>query len=172
MFEIIIGLSSLLYRELREIVVKLLDKGLSVSIWTGIHIQKSWHQSLFFWAQSTTDPKLHSGSKPLLKNKRNPFSLLWVKSMTNLFVGQFSNFKFHISLMESNNMELILVWWSNTKEVYTHTQLSHIVLLKLTVLQSRSWLCHWSDWQSYSEALFQQNWNITTSPPTSQLPVH
>ena len=121
MFEIIIGLSSLLYRELRETVVKLLDKGLSVSIWTGIHIQKSWHQSLFFWAQSTTDPKLHRGSKPLLKNKRNPFSLLWVKSMTNLFVGQFSNFKFHISLMESNNMKLIFVWWSNTKEVYTHT---------------------------------------------------
>ena len=40
--------------------------------------------------------------------------------MINLFVGQFSNFKFHISLMESN-IELILVWWSNTKEVYTHT---------------------------------------------------
>ena len=121
MFEIIIVLSSLLYRELREIEVKLLDKGLSVSIWAGIHIQKSSHQSLFFWAQGTTDLKLHSGSKPLLKNKRNPFSLLWVKSMINLFVGQFSNFKFHISLMESNNMELILVWWSNTKEVYTHT---------------------------------------------------
>ena len=97
------------------------------------HSEELTPKSLFL-SKGTTDLKLHSGSKPLLKNKRNPFSLLWVKSMINFFIGQFSNFKFHISLMESNNKKIIFFQWP--LEPFTK-KCNHILVKKKYSLNSK-----------------------------------
>lgn len=55
----------------------------------------------------TMEPESGFVSKPLLGNTRKPFTLEKLK--VTLFAVHFSNLKFFISLMESNNMNLILV---------------------------------------------------------------